>query len=483
MKINFNFRSTIRRLFDIFLPWLKKIGLFLAKYLLILFKFLGVILKNIFAFLAKLYSYLNRWEKIALAILAIILFFSSSRLTWQKNIKNTVLVADFGGTYIEGLLVQKPSDAALTINKLTKSGLTRLDNSGNLQPDLAQSWEIKDDGKTYVFHLRELVGAQDIANTISAQKKDWQDIAVEVIDSKTLEFKLNQPYSPLLNKLAEPLFNYGPYILAKETKTEARLKARQDYYIKQPYIQELALKFYADTEAYNRALAQKEVDGISQVIEDNGRKGYNTYTLTLPKWQVLFFNLNKEQLQDKIIRQRLAKGEKLDKNLDLTLVTLDKDANIAKAQELKNAWKDLGVNLNIVTRDALTLQKEIIPKRDYDILLYGIDYGYDPDPYPFWHSSQISETGLNLSDFANIDADKILEEGRQTIDFNKRKELYANFQKILDEEVPAIFLSQDNWQFLVSNKVKGVSSHLGINPSDRYNEVWNWYVKEKRVKK
>jgi ABC-type transport system substrate-binding protein len=481
MKINFNFRPTIKRLFDVLLPWLKKTGLFLAKYSLLILKSLGIILKKIFIFIARLCSYLNWWEKIALVILIIILIFSTSKLITNKLNKDTVLVADFGGSYIEGILVQKPSDAALAVNKLTKSGLARFDNAGNLQPDLAQKWDISEDGKTYTFYLRDLVPAQDIVNVLIAQKKDWQNIQIRATDSKTIEFKLNQPYSPLLDNLAEPLFDYGPYTLTKETNSEARLQARQDYYIKQSYIQNIVLKFYADTESYDKALAQKEVDGLSQT--DSDHKNYNTYTLTLPKWQVLFFNLSKEQLQDKNIRQKLAKGEKLDKNLDLTLVTLDKDANLSKAQETKDKWKDLGVNINIVARDAQTLQKEIIPKRDYDLLLYGLDYGYDPDPYPFWHSSQISETGLNLSDFANVDADKILEEGRQTTDFNKRKELYANFQNILNDEAPAIFLSQDNLQYLVSDKIKGLTNHIGITPSDRYNEVWNWYVKEKRVKK
>ncbi len=483
MKINFNFRSTTRSFFNCLSLWLKKIAAISGKGLVIIFNFLLIILKSVYTFLAKLYSHLARWEKIAILILLAISIFSANKLISDKINKNTTLVADFGGTYIEGILVQKPSDAALAINKLTKSGLTRFDNTGNLQPDLAQSWEIKDDGKTYVFALRELVSAQEIASVLTNQKTDWQAASIKAIDNNTLGIKLNQPYSPLLDKLAEPLFNYGPYTLTKETKSEARLESRQNYYLKQPFIQEIVLKFYADTEAYNRALSQKEVDGLAQIIDGSAHKNYNAYTLTLPKWQVLFFNLDREQLKDKTIRQKLSRGEKIDKNLDLTLVTLDKDANIAKAQEIQNKWKDLGANINIITRDALTLQKEIIPKRDYDLLLYGLDYGYDPDPYPFWHSTQISEIGLNLSNFANIDADKILEEGRTTQDITKRKELYANFQKILDDQTPAIFLSQDNIQFLVSDKIKSIVSHGGITSADRYNEIWNWYIKEKRIKK
>lgn len=483
MKINFNFRSTTRSVFSNLLIWLKKAAVLMGKILIIIFNFIVTVFKAIFIFFLRLYSYLNRWEKIALLILLIVLIFCSNKLIINNINKNTTLVADFGGSYIEGILVQKPSDAALTINKLTKSGLTRFDNSGSLQPDLAQSWDIKDDGKTYVFHLRNLINAQEITSALTAQKKDWEDTSIQATDTNTIEIKLTQPYSPLLDKLAEPIFNYGPYILEKETKSEARLKARQDYYIKRPYIQDLVLKFYADSESYNRALAQKEVDGLGQIFDDVNHKGYNAYTLTLPKWQVLFFNLTRDQLKDKTIRQKLSRSEKIDKNLDLTLVTLDKDTNIIKAQEIKDKWKDLGANINIITRDALTLQKEIIPKRDYDLLLYGLDYGYDPDPYPFWDSTQISETGLNLSNFANVDADKILEEGRTTQDIAKRKELYDKFQQIFNDEVPAIFLSQDNLQYLVSNKVKNVTGHFGIISSDRYNEIWNWYVKEKRVKK
>jgi ABC-type transport system substrate-binding protein len=63
--------------------------------------------------------------------------------------------------------------------------------------------------------------------------------------------------------------------------------------------------------------------------------------------------------------------------------------------------------------------------------------GSDPDQYLFWHSTQ---TKTNLTQTNNPKIDKLLEEGRQTFDQQERKKIYQEFQKILLEECPAIFL-------------------------------------------
>lgn len=461
--------------------------IFCGRYLKIFFDFLApkvkIALARMGSFLNKLFLVLGFWEKTALLILSLILLVSLSLFSWEKYTENTILAPAPGGSYTEGILAQKSSDAASVIDQLTKVGLTRFDREGKLQPDLAENWEIKDEGKTYLFHLRDFASSEEVVEILKNKKNGWQDIEVSNPEAKTIEFKLKQAYAPLLAVLSEPLFPFGPYQVKKESKSEIRLEARKDFYLGQPYIEKIILKLYPTEEELQKAFSQKEIDGLAQVIDQEVRRGYNLYSMTLPRWQVLFFNLEKESLQDKAIRQKLKKGEKLDKNLDLTLITLDKEANVAKAEELRTKWRELGLNLNIISRDALNLQKEVIPKRDYDLLLYGIDYGRDPDPYPFWHSSQIKEDGLNLSNFENVDGDKILEEARQTIDEAKRQELYGRFKQILDEEVPAIFFEQTTWKCLVSDKIKGIQDHSGITPADRYNEVWKWWVKEKRVRK
>ena len=38
---------------------------------------------------------------------------------------------------------------------LCMSGLVQLDSDGVAQPDLAESWEVSEDGLTYTFHIRD----------------------------------------------------------------------------------------------------------------------------------------------------------------------------------------------------------------------------------------------------------------------------------------------------------------------------------------
>ncbi|MCL5795714.1 MAG: hypothetical protein M1338_05180, partial [Patescibacteria group bacterium] len=78
----------------------------------------------------------------------------------------------------------------------------------------------------------------------------------------------------------------------------------------------------------------------------------------------------------------------------------------------------------------------------------------------------------------------ILEEARQTNNQDERNNKYQAFQKILDDQKPAIVLEQTNWQFAATDKIKGiVPTHWGASPADRFFEIWKWYLNEKRVKK
>lgn len=450
-------------------------------------QFIGIKTKSLFVasvqILQRFFSYFNLREKIIMAVLALVIIIAGFLWHNDEYAKRTMLAPDYGGTYTEGILASKANDIQQIKDKLTRIGLAQFDNENRIQPALAENWEIKDDGKTYLFRLRPSVHAQDITDTLKNQKNEWGDAEIKTPDDHTLEIKLPSAFSPFLASLTKPIFPYGPYTLTKEDKNEFRFKARHDFYLSRPYLDNIILKTYSKEEDLANAFQNGELDGLASYDNQKISHKYQIYEMPLSRWLVLFFNLKRDVLKDKNIRNKLANNEKLDKNIELVLVTSDKQDYVARAEEIRAKWEPLGAKVNIISRDAVTLQKETIPRRDYDLLLYGLDYGADPDSYPFWHSSQINENGLNLSNFANVDVDKILEEARQTTDSSKRKEFYDQFQKKFDDERPAIFLEQIKWKYLVSGKIKGISNHPGVNPADRYNEVWKWWVKEKRVKK
>jgi peptide/nickel transport system substrate-binding protein len=103
--------------------------------------------------------------------------------------------------------------------------------------------------------------------------------------------------------------------------------------------------------------------------------------------------------------------------------------------------------------------------RDYDAIMLGWGGGgVEEDPFQIWHSSQIAGRGSNHVGFRNAEADRLIEEGRATLDETKRNELYHRFHRIVHEEQPYTFMWQGESLRLVSPRVKGVQVHaLGLD--------------------
>lgn len=452
-----------------------------------IFKAIAIIVYNIIVgFLLKikeLFIKLGKWERVIVIGLLGAIFVISSVIATERYFAQTKIVPAYGGSYVEGMVLNNKSEVDQVVKKLTKMGLTYFDQNNDIKPALADRWEISDDGKTYTFYLKPGIDSERIAETVKAHKSEWGNIGIDTPNKNIIKFSLEQSYSPFLSGTAEPLFDYGPYTLQTQDSSELVFASRDDFCLGTPYVSEIVLKIYPDLENLNAALEQGKIMGVAQTDENTNSKKVTYFSMSLPRYQVVFFNLNREQFQNKEIRQKIKNNQKLDQEIKANLVTSDSAENVSQAEELKTKWTANGLNIDIKYYDAITLQKDIIPNRDYDILLYGIDYGYDPDPYPFWHTSQMSPTGLNLSNFSNQQADTYLEDGRQTTNSEARKEDYKKFQEILDDEVPAIFLNQIAWKYAISDKIKNVKEHLGITPEDRFNQVWMWYIKEKRVNK
>ncbi|MDP2663833.1 MAG: ABC transporter substrate-binding protein [bacterium] len=168
-------------------------------------------------------------------------------------------------------------------------------------------------------------------------------------------------------------------------------------------------------------------------------------------------------------------------SLSFTLKTADQPTLKAVADILKEQWQKIGVNLKIETFSTSKLEEDVIKPRDYEMLLFGEVLGTVPDPFPFWHSSQIKNPGLNLAGYENSECDKLLERARQTLDGGKRKEALENFQKIIVGDLPALFLYSPDYLYLVTDDIKGIEEGLIADPSKRFAEAENWYIKTKRV--
>ncbi|MDX9893549.1 MAG: peptide ABC transporter substrate-binding protein [Patescibacteria group bacterium] len=172
--------------------------------------------------------------------------------------------------------------------------------------------------------------------------------------------------------------------------------------------------------------------------------------------------------------------KKDDKILELTVTTVNQPENVKAAGLIKKLWENIGIKVNLNIVESGKISREIIKPRNYEILLFGIIVGSNPDPYPFWHSSQIQDPGLNLAQFANREADKLLEEAKATADPEVQQQKYQRFQEILAAELPAIFLYNPTYTYVVDKKIKGNLIDRIITPADRFNDLEEWYVKTKR---
>jgi len=173
--------------------------------------------------------------------------------------------------------------------------------------------------------------------------------------------------------------------------------------------------------------------------------------------------------------------------LKFSLTTVDQPMLIEMASFLKSQWESLGAEAELRTFDTSTselelkFEREVIKPRDYEMLLFGEVLGAIPDPFPFWHSSQKKDPGLNLAGFENKECDKLLEEARKSLDEAERKEKLENFQELLIEDAPVIFLYNPDYLYLVSKEIKGINAKIITSPSKRFVGIEDWYIRTKRA--
>lgn len=185
------------------------------------------------------------------------------------------------------------------------------------------------------------------------------------------------------------------------------------------------------------------------------------------------------------VREKGSDNDNDDNNdrLEIKLVTSNWPEFVRVANFLKEQWNQLGIKTNLIMASIPELQSIYIKERDYDMLLFGEILNIEPDPFSFWHSSQRKDPGLNLALYNNENADKILEEARQILDKEERAEKYDDFQRLVIEDIPALFLYSSYYIYPIHEKVKGLEASLIGAPSDRFSNIEDWYVKTKRVRK
>ncbi len=185
--------------------------------------------------------------------------------------------------------------------------------------------------------------------------------------------------------------------------------------------------------------------------------------------------------EDGLRKKDVDKDPKTDPlTLTVALTTVDQPENLNVASIIRNGWAALGVEATVNAVPASEIHRTVIKPREYEALLYGQLMGTDPDLYPFWHSSQVQDPGLNLAMFANASADRALEEARRTADPAARKDAYRTFLGVLADEIPAAFLYSPSYTYPMPAELHGFTGTRVASPSDRFATVTGWYLETSR---
>ncbi len=147
------------------------------------------------------------------------------------------------------------------------------------------------------------------------------------------------------------------------------------------------------------------------------------------------------------------------------------------ANSIRQNWAALGIQVNLKPLPYDQLVTEHLDTRNYQAALVDLNLSHtpDPDPYPFWHQTQVS-SGQNYSNWDDRQASEYLEQARITTDLAERTRLYNNFQVLWSQELPALPLFYPVYTYAVSSDVQGVSIGPILEPADRFNNVANWYL-------
>ena len=256
---------------------------------------------------------------VALAAISILLI-SQKPESLQPIIEPVVKPAE-GGIYSEGVvgtfmrlnpILDYYNGADRDVDHLLFSGMLRIDDRGLPQADLATSWGISRDGTIYnfslnpkaVWHDGEPITSDDVIFTIQMMVSDdspipsdlrefWKQIEVIRLDDKTVQFKLPEPFAPFLDYLTFGLlpshllgdlsmselidnpFNLqpvgsGPYRFDHLITTNGQisgvvLTAFKDYSPQGAYIDQIAIRYYADSPAAYSAYQAGDIAGLGDV--------------------------------------------------------------------------------------------------------------------------------------------------------------------------------------------------------------------------
>lgn len=377
-----------------------------------------------------------------------------------------------------GIIGQYTSQSLPNIVKnILSSGLTKAGPNQIILPNLAEKWEVSEDGKTYTFTIKpNLVWSDNTPVKTKDIALNIPDVNIQFPSDNQIIFNLPQSFSPFPSVLTNPITNKNGLTISdyRVSLTQSTNGLLSKIKLQSPN-QTLDIRVFGSPTQALTSYKLGEIDAIYNYpkvdtidLRQLGqiRENYNYHQAL-----TLFFNNQDPLLKDKSIRQGIAYAIK-DKafgneratgpisvtswaynplvklyNYDAARATsLIKSSLSDKSQAINLELATIPQYLHIAERIKQELDPNLIninikvvttKPESYQLFLTLFEIPADPDQYVFWHSSH----GINnISRVNNEKIDKNLEDGRRTIDQLARKLTYNDFQRSFDEELPALFL-------------------------------------------
>jgi peptide/nickel transport system substrate-binding protein len=159
-------------------------------------------------------------------------------------------------------------------------------------------------------------------------------------------------------------------------------------------------------------------------------------------------------------RDKMIDGELTEMEMEY-IVTPGSKFAATLSELLKDGANQVGISIDIITREPRVMIQEDLANRDYFMYGYGAGGNQLLDDFTqLWHTSSNSPRGSNRWQFGNAETDALIDEINETMDVKKRTELYREFQQIIYDEQPLIFLFAPQERVVVSKRFEGNASRL-----------------------
>jgi peptide/nickel transport system substrate-binding protein len=546
---------------------------------------------------AKIYG-MRKWERTLFYPLLIITVFSSIGLITHISHSFSHNIPAHGGHITEGILgtprfinpVLANSDIDEDLTKIVYSGLMReISHDGNtaLIPDLAESYTVSPDGKTYtfiikkdaVFHDKKHVTADDVVFTIneiqniqinSPLLNEWSGVSVSALDTKTVQIVLPRAFSGFLKSTTIGILpkhiwstmttdefiastrnnnpiGSGPYKIESIERNRDGIPVKyvfskfNKFTLGHPFLNKISIKLYSNRQDLLNGYEQNDFETVAglQSYEITNQNSKFAQTAPLPRMFGLFMNSSKNSLLAdenivRIIRNAIhtdeiittvfqGNAQKIDsplpklsqhspsieqsspstlnttlesmgwklnsenglrskngKPLTFTISTADTPELKYTAQIIQQQLKSVGIATELHVFPISDLETSVIKSRSFEILLFGQLIRNDADLYAFWHSSQKSDPGLNITGYSKKSVDNNLEKLFTVTDPDERAKILESLHADLID-APVIWLYQPYFIYIFKKPIYGINLGNLISKHDRFNTIYQWYTKTDMV--